>query len=250
VGSAISFIVGLGMFGAVAYLPVYFQVVRGTSATMSGLRLFPLMAGFMITSIATGRTISQIGRYRIFPIVGTAIMVAGMYLLSRLGDQTSPWEAAGYMIVLGIGLGMVLQVPVLAVQNAVMHKDLGASTAGINLARSLGSAFGVAIFGSILNNRLTSELQRAIPREALTQFSRRTLTASPARLKELPPDIHAGVVHAFSLSLHTVFLWAVPLIVVGFLVSWLLHEIPLRAHAHVGSEVEGLPAVAGEAAGE
>ena len=163
VGSAISFIVGLGMFGAVAYLPVYFQVVRGTSATVSGLRLFPLMAGFMITSIATGRTISQIGRYRIFPIVGTAIMVAGMYLLSRLGDETSPWEAAGYMIVLGIGLGMVLQVPVLAVQNAVMHKDLGASTAGINLFRSLGSAFGVAIFGSILNNRLTSELQRSDP---------------------------------------------------------------------------------------
>ena len=250
VGSAISFVVGLGMFGAVAYLPVYFQVVRGTSATMSGLRLFPLMAGFMITSIATGRAISQMGRYRIFPIVGMAIIVAGMYLLSRLSEETSPWEAAGYMIVLGIGLGMVLQVPVLAVQNAVMHKDLGASTAGINLARSLGSAFGVAIFGSILNNRLTNELQRAIPSEALAQFSRRTLTASPARLKALPPDIHAGVVHAFSVSLHTVFLWAVPLIVVGFLVSWLLREIPLRVHAHVGGEVEGLPEMVGEAAGD
>jgi hypothetical protein len=131
-----------------------------------------------------------------------------------------------------------------------MHKDLGASTAGINLARSLGSAFGVAIFGSILNNRLTNELQRAIPSEALAQFSRRTLTASPARLKALPPDIHAGVVHAFSVSLHTVFLWAVPLVIVGFLVSWLLREIPLRAHAHVGGEVEGLPQMVGEAAGE
>jgi EmrB/QacA subfamily drug resistance transporter len=250
VGSAISFIVGLGMFGAVAYLPVYFQVVRGTSATMSGLRLFPLMAGFMIASIATGRTISRIGRYRMFPIVGTAIMVAGMYLLSRLSEETSPWEAAGYMIVLGIGLGMVLQVPVLAVQNAVMHKDLGASTAGINLARSLGSAFGVAIFGSILNNRLTYELRQTIPAEALTQFSRRMLTASPARLKALPPDIHAGVVHAFSLSLHTVFLWAVPLIIVGFLVSWLLREVPLRVHAHVRGEAEGLPEMVGEGAGE
>ena len=250
VGSAIAFIVGLGMFGAVAYLPVYFQVVRGTSATMSGLRLFPLMAGFMITSIATGRAISRMGRYRMFPIVGMAIIVAGMYLLSRLTDETPPWEAAAYMIVLGIGLGMVLQVPVLAVQNAVMHRDLGASTAGINLSRSLGSAFGVAIFGSILNNRLTYELQQTIPAEALAQFSRRALTASPARLKELPPDIHAGVVHAFSLSLHTVFLWAVPLIIIGFLVSWLLREMPLRAHAHVGAEVEGLPEMAGEAAGE
>ena len=250
VGSAISFIVGLGMFGAVAYLPVYFQVVRGTSATMSGLRLFPLMAGFMITSIVTGRTISRIGRYRRFPIAGTAIMVVGMYLLSRLSEETSPWEAAGYMVVLGIGLGMVLLVPVLAVQNAVLHRDLGASTAGINLSRSLGSAFGVAIFGSILNNRLTYELRRAIPSEALTQFSRRTLTASPAQLKALPPDIHAGVVHAFSLSLHTVFLWSVPLIIVGFLVSWLLREIPLRAHAYVGGEAAGLPEMVGEAAGE
>jgi hypothetical protein len=171
-------------------------------------------------------------------------------MLSRLSDETPAWEAAGYMIVLGVGLGMVMQVPVLAVQNAVMHKDLGASTAGINLSRSLGSAFGVAIFGSILNNRLTYELRQTIPAEALAQFSRRTLTASPAQLKALPPDIHAGVVHAFSLSLQTVFLWAVPLIVVGFLVSWLLREVPLRVHAHVGTEVEGLPEMVGEAAGE
>jgi hypothetical protein len=185
-----------------------------------------------------------------FPIVGTAIMVVGVYLLSRLGEQTSPWQAAGYMPVLGVGLGMVLQVPVLAVQNAVMHKDLGASTAGINLSRSLGSAFGVAIFGSILNNRLTYELQQTLPAGALSQFSRRTLTASPAQLKALPPDIHAGVVHAFAVSLQTVFLWAVPLIFVGFLVSWLLREIPLRSHAHVGREAEGPLEMVGEAAGE
>jgi len=227
------------MFGAVAYLPVYFQVVEGTSATISGLRLFPLMAGFMAASIMTGRAITHLGRYRIFPIIGMAIMVVGIYLLSRLDEYTSPWEGAGYMLFLGIGLGMVLQVPVLAVQNAVMHKDLGASTAGINLWRSLGSAFGVAIFGSILNNRLTYELERALPAGTLGQFSRRTLTASPAQLKALPADIHAGVVHAFAASLHTVFLWAVPLIFVGFMVSWLLREMPLRARAYVGWRAEG-----------
>ncbi len=111
VGSSISFIVGMAMFGAVAYLPIYFQVVRGTSATVSGLRLFPLMIGVVLMSIASGQIISKIGRYRMFPIIGTAIMVVGTYLLSRLGVGTSPWEAAAYMLLLGVGLGMVMQVP-------------------------------------------------------------------------------------------------------------------------------------------
>ncbi|MCJ7831700.1 MAG: MFS transporter [Dehalococcoidia bacterium] len=250
VGSSISFIVGMAMFGAVAYLPIYFQVVRGTSATMSGLRLFPLMMGVVLMSIASGQIISKIGRYRMFPIVGTGIMIVGTYLLSRLGVGTSPWVAAGYMLLLGVGLGMVMQVPVLAVQNAVQHRDLGAGTAGVNLFRSLGSAFGVAIFGSILNNRLSYELTRTIPAEALGQFSRRTLTASPEQLKALPPAIHADVVQSFANSLHMVFLWAVPLIIVAFLVSWLLRDIPLRDYAHVGGEAESSPQLAGEAAGD
>jgi len=139
---------------------------------------------------------------------------------------------------------------VLAVQNAVQHRDLGAGTAGVNLFRSLGSAFGVAIFGSILNNRLSYELTRTIPAEALGQFSRRTLTASPEQLKALPPAIHADVVQSFANSLHMVFLWAVPLIIVAFLVSWLLRDIPLRDYAHVGGEAEDVPSLAGEAAGE
>jgi hypothetical protein len=114
----------------------------------------------------------------------------------------------------------------------------------------LGSAFGVAIFGSILNNRLTSELQQSIPASALGQLSRSTLTASPAQLRALPPDIHAGVVHAFSLSLDSVFLWAVPLIMVAFVVSWFLQEMPLREYAHVGAD-EAMPSsLEGGAAGE
>jgi EmrB/QacA subfamily drug resistance transporter len=250
VGSSIQFVVGLAMFGAVAYLPIYFQVVRGTSATMSGLRLFPLMGGFVVTSIMAGRTISKIGRYRLFPIIGTAVMIVGTYLLSRLNIETTAWVAAAYMLPLGIGLGMVMQVIVLAVQNSAQRRDLGAATAGVNLFRSLGSAFGIAIFGSILNNRLTYELTQTIPASALGQFSRRTLTASPGQLKALPPDIHAGVVHAFSNSLHTVFISAVPVIVVAFLVSWLLREIPLREYAHVGGEEDGIPKPLVEVAGE
>jgi EmrB/QacA subfamily drug resistance transporter len=250
VGSVIMFIVGMAMFGAVAYLPVYFQVVRGTSATVSGLQLFPLMIGVVSMSIASGQIISKIGRYRMFPIIGTAIMVVGIYLLSRLGVGTSAWVAAGYMLLLGIGLGMVMQVPVLAVQNAVAHRDLGAATAGVNLFRSLGSAFGIAIFGSILNNRLNYELTQNISASALGQFSRRTLTASPEQLKALPPAVHEGVVQSFASSLETVFLWAVPMIIVAFLVSWLLREMPLRDYAHVGGEAESVPSPTGGAAGE
>jgi len=250
VATALSFVVGLGLLGAVSYLPIYFQVVRGTSATMSGLQLAPLMGAVVITVAGTGWLITRLGRYRMFPICGSAIMVVGMYLLSHLNENTSFWEAAGYMFLLGIGLGMLMQVPVLAVQNAVMHRDLGAATAGVNVFRMLGSAFGVAVFGSILNNRLTYELQQSIPASALGQLSRSTLTASPAQLRALPPDIHAGVVHAFSLSLDSVFLWAVPLIMVAFVVSWFLQEMPLREYAHVGAE-EAMPSsLEGEAAGE
>ena len=250
VANAIGFILGMAMFGAIAYLPLYFQVVRGTSATMSGLRLLPLMAGMMVTSVASGQIISRVGRYRVFPIVGTAVMAVGAYLLSRLSPTTSPWEAAVYMTVLGIGLGLVLQVIVLAVQNAAPHEDLGAATAGVNLFRSLGSAFGVSIFGSILNNRLSYHLAQSIPADVVAQIGKRTLTASPEQLKALPPAIHDAVVHSFSLSLQTVFLSAVPLMVVAFLVSWLLREIPLREYAHVGRGEGSPPELVGEAAEE
>jgi len=250
VAAALSFIVGLGLLGALSYLPVYFQVVRGSSATMSGLQLLPLMGAVVIAAIGTGRIITAIGRYRVFPIGGTAMMVVSMYLLARLNENTSSAEAAIYMALLGVGFGMMMQVPVLAVQNAVMHRDMGAATAGVNLFRMLGSAFGVAIFGAILNNRLTHELQRAVPPEALGQISRRTLTASPEQLKALPADIHAGVVHAFSMSLDSVFLWAVPLSIVAFAVSWFLKEMPLREYAHVGAEEAVPPSLEGEAAGE
>jgi MFS family permease len=211
----------------------------------SGLRLLPLMAAVVFSVAATGRIITTIGRYRMFPIAGSAVMALGMLLLAQLGETTSSWEAASYMFVLGIGLGMLMQVPVLAVQNAVMHRDMGAATAGVNLFRMLGSAFGVAIFGSILNNRLTYELQQSVPSQALGQVSRSTLTASPEQLRALPADIYAGVVHAFSLSLDSVFLWSVPLMIVAFVVSWFLQERPLREYAHVGlADIE--PALDGE----
>ena len=186
VGAVIMFVLGLAMFGAVAFLPLYFQVVDGVSATMSGLRLAPLMLGVVATSVLAGQVISRTGKYRFFPIVGTAITTLGLFLLSRLSTGSGFLEESVYMGVLGVGLGMIMQVIVLAVQNAVPYRDLGAATAGAKLFRSLGAAFGVAICGSILNNRLDYNLPRLVPNAALNGISRAALTASPAQLRTCP----------------------------------------------------------------
>jgi EmrB/QacA subfamily drug resistance transporter len=238
VGAVIMFVLGLAMFGTVSFLPLYLQVVDGVSATMSGLRLGPLMLGVVVTSVLSGQMISKTGKYRFYPITGTAITSLGLFLLSRLDAGTGFLEASAYMVVLGVGLGMIMQVIVLAVQNAVPYRDLGVATAGANLFRSLGAAFGVAIFGSILNNRLDYYLPRLVPTSSLNGISRGALTASPAQLRTLPAPVLHGVIEAFSRSLSTVFLWAVPIILIAFLASWLLREIPLREHAHVGAETK------------
>ena len=245
VSSSIGFIVGFALFGALAFMPVYFQVVNGSSATVSGLKLAPMMLGIVVTSIVSGRLISKTGRYRVFPIVGTAVMALGLLLLTRLDVNTGTAEAFAYLLALGAGVGMVMQVIVLATQNAVPQRDLGVATAGVNLFRSLGSAFGVAIFGSILSNRLATELPRRVPADALQSISAGELTASPERLKALPQVVHAGVVEAFAASLHTVFLWAAPLAIAAFALTWLLRETPLRETAHVGG-VDAMAEVVGE----
>jgi EmrB/QacA subfamily drug resistance transporter len=242
VATGLSLVIGLGLFGSISYIPVYFQVVRGTSATISGLQMAPMALVVVATVALTGQLITRTGRYRMFPIMGTAAMGIGMFLLSGLDENTGLPEAAGYMMILGLGLGMLMQVPILAVQNSVEHRDMGSATAGVNVFRMLGSAFGVAIFGAILNNRLASELQKFLPASVLGSIDRAQLTASPAQLRALPPDIHQGVIHAFSLSLDSVFLWAIPIIVVAFAVSWLLRDIPLREYAHLdGGEIASMP---------
>jgi EmrB/QacA subfamily drug resistance transporter len=236
--SGIGFIVGLSMFGAVAFLPVYLQVVRGASATGSGLHMIPMMAGIVVASIGSGRFISNTGRYRAFPIVGTACMAAALFLLSTLSTTTSMVLVSIYMALLGAGLGFVMQVIILATQNSVEHKDLGTATAGVNFFRSMGGAFGVAVFGSILNNRLNYHLPRLVPTGSLQGLDVKSLTASPAVIHALPPAVHHGVTEAFSLSLHSVFLWAMPAALIGFALTWLLRELPLREGAHIGVESE------------
>jgi len=235
VSSAIGLIVGATMFGAIAFIPIYLQIVKGVSATSSGLRLIPLMLGVVGTSVTSGRMISNSGKYRKWPIAGMVIVVLGLYLMSRLTATTNMLEVSAYMFILGVGVGMVMQVIVLAAQNAADYRDLGTATAGVNFFRSMGSAFGVAIFGSILTNRLDYNLPRHIPPGSHISAGQ-LLGSTPAQLHLLPAAVREGAVQAFAMSLHTMFLWVVPLAVVGFLLTFLLQEIPLRSYAHVGTE--------------
>src|SRR5204862_400773 len=159
--SAIGFVVGFALFGTIAYLPQYMQIVKGVSPTVSGLRLLPLMVGLLTTSIVSGRLVSRWGRYRIFPIVGTATMTVGLYLLSHLGVATSDWLSSLYMLVLGAGIGLSLQVLIVAVQNAVSYTDLGAATGGATFFRSIGGSFGTATFRPVFPKVLAGALVSA-----------------------------------------------------------------------------------------
>jgi EmrB/QacA subfamily drug resistance transporter len=223
VAGAIGFIVGLSLFGAVTYLPLYLQIVKGHSPTASGLLLTPMMAGLLVTSIGSGQLISRFGRYKPFPIVGTALMTLAIYLLSGLAVDTPTWESAIYMVILGLGLGMTMQVLVLATQNAVPYELLGVATSGSTLARQVGGSIGVSVFGAIFANQLASHLASDLPAGAQVPS-----TVSPEQVANLPPGVHSAYVQAFVDSLQPVFLAAAAVSFVGFLLTWLLREIPLR----------------------
>jgi DNA-binding MarR family transcriptional regulator len=230
--SAISFVVGFALLGTTTFLPLFLQVVQGVLPTESGLRMVPLMAGMLITSIGSGQLISRWGRYKVFPLVGTATMAVGLYLLSRLDAQTSLVAMAAYMLVLGLGLGLVMQVLVIAVQNAVDYQNLGAATAGATFFRSIGSVFGVAVFGAIFANALRANLQQTLPAGSLPPgLDLAAVQSNLAALQRLPPAVHDALVQGYALSLQTVFLAAVPFAVLAFGLTWLLKEVPLRQTA-------------------
>jgi len=229
--SAVGFVVGFAMFGAIAYLPQYMQIVKGVSPNLSGLRLLPLMAGLLTTSIISGRLVSRWGRYRIFPIIGTAVMTVGLYLLSHLGVDTSVWLSSLYMLVLGAGIGMSLQVLVVAVQNSVSYADLGSATGGATFFRSIGGSFGTATFGAVFSNVLAGNLVASLKGLSLPHGVTAASGASPAVLAHLPPAIHLGYITGYAESLQTVFLFATPFGVLAFLLSWTIKDIPLRTTA-------------------
>jgi EmrB/QacA subfamily drug resistance transporter len=239
VSAATGFIIGLALFGSITYLPVFLQIVKEMSPTRSGLQLTPMMGGLLVTSIAAGRSISRWGRWRPFPIAGTAIAVLGMALLSRLSVSSATTSAALYMLVLGLGLGMVMQVLVLAVQNAVDPRYMGTATSGTILFRQVGGSVGIAIFGAIFANRLHGEL---VSRGIHTASK----TASPAAIRRLPPAARHAYADAIASALHPVFLVAAGVSVVAFLLTWLFRETPLRATVRPLDGEEFTPAAAAE----
>jgi EmrB/QacA subfamily drug resistance transporter len=227
--SVVGLVVGFALFGALTYLPLFLQIVNGASPTGSGLELLPVMAGLLITSVGSGQVISRTGRYKPFPIVGTAVMVLGLYLLSLINAGTSTITASLYMFVLGLGLGLVMQVLVLAVQNAVDYRELGVATSGATLFRSIGGAVGTAALGSVFSNRLRVNLARDLPAGSgsSSQLSGARQIA-PAALKRLPPPIHDAFVHAFTQSLNTIFLVTAAVTVIAFVLTFLIKQLPLR----------------------
>jgi EmrB/QacA subfamily drug resistance transporter len=230
VTSVVGFIVGFGMFGAITYLPAFFQVVRGISPTISGVYLLPLMAGLLITSISSGQIIARTGRYRVFPIAGTALVTIGLFLLSRMSPSSSTLFDSLGMLVLGMGLGGVMQVLVIIVQNGVSHSELGVATSGATFFRSVGGSFGTAIFGAIFANVLVGNLASHLHGLGLpTGFSASDVT--PAALSHLPAAVHAGFVSGYAESIQTVFLIAVPIAVLAFLATWLIPQVELRRWA-------------------
>ena len=209
VANAMGFTIGMAMFGAIIFIPLFLQIVYGVSAQSSGLRTIPLMAGLLVTAVLSGRAISRIGRYRPFPIAGTAVLVVGMFLLSLLGVDTPPWVASAYMVVVGVGLGLVMQVLVLAVQNDARPQEIGVATASATFFRSMGGAFGVALFGTIFATRLSDQLA-GLPRRVTARLGS-GVQLDPTQIDQLPPRIHDEVLHAFAHSLSGVFLFGMVL---------------------------------------
>jgi EmrB/QacA subfamily drug resistance transporter len=233
VTSAVGFIVGFALFGAVTYLPLYLQIVKGHSPSSSGLLLTPMMAGLLVTSVGSGQLITRFGRYRPFPIAGTALMTLAMFLLSGIGVSMPVWLTALYMLVLGFGLGMTMQVLVLAAQNAVPYELLGVATSGSTLSRQVGGSIGVSIFGAIFANRLATNLHELLPRGV-----RPPAAAAPSLVNALPPAVHAAYVEAFAASLRPVFTAAAGVSLFAFALTWLLREIPLRQSARAEGVAE------------
>ncbi|MEU3885758.1 MFS transporter [Streptomyces sp. NPDC029041] len=227
--AVISFVVGFAMFGAMTYLPTFLQVVQGISPTMSGVHMLPMVLGLLLASTASGQIVSRTGRWKVFPIAGTGITTLGLLLLHQLDEHSSTAELSGYFFVFGLGLGLVMQVLVLIVQNAVPYADLGVATSGATFFRSIGASFGVAVFGTVFAGRLGEQLTDAFRGARLPPgTSVDTLEADPRGIAALPSGLRPPALHAYAVSITDVFLYAAPVALLGFVLAWFLKEDRLR----------------------
>ena len=236
VASMASAMVGFSMFGAITFLPLFLQTSQLASPTVSGLQLLPIMALMLTMSIWCGRRISATGRYRRFPIAGTIILAIGLFLLSTIHVSTPYWHIAFFMAAVGAGLGLTMQVMILAVQNSVDYKDLGTATSAATFFRSIGGSLGIAVFGAIFTNRLTASLPAQLKAAGAS-----VMHTTPAQLKALrgasPTEFHAFV-NAVAHAIHVVFLAALPFAALGVVLALLLREVPLRRVAPRNAGVE------------
>jgi MFS family permease len=224
----LAFIVGFAMLGSMTFLPTYLQYVKGSSATESGLQTLPMVAGLLVMSLVSGTIVGRTGRYKIFPVVGSAVMAVGLYLLSRLDAHTPYWQLAVAMLVLGLGIGSSMQVLTIVVQSTVKYDDLGVATSGVTFFRTLGSSFGAAIFGTVYANVLGNRLPAAV---AASPGVNPAAVATPAALHAYPAAQIAPIVDAYAQAVHVVFLAAVPVPVLACVLALFLKEVPLRGTA-------------------
>jgi EmrB/QacA subfamily drug resistance transporter len=236
VSTSVSFIIGLAMFGTVGFLPLYLQAVTGSSATRSGLALFPMMGGVLVSSILAGRIITKTGRYKAFPVAGTAIGGVGLLLLSTIDAGTEPNVVSAFMFVLGVGIGMTMQIMVLATQNAVPMSQLGAATGAVSFSREIGGAIGIALFGALF----TSGLHDRLGGTELPGGEGLSIDA----IRSLPAAAQGRVVAAIADSVADLFIYAAPLFIAAFAATLLMREVALRrgtAPVEHGATVEVVP---------
>ncbi|MFZ1249809.1 MAG: MDR family MFS transporter [Candidatus Saccharimonadales bacterium] len=226
VSSMLSFVFGMSMFGALIFLPQYQQLVRGDSATKSGLMMLPFVAGMMVGSIGTGRMVSKIGKYRRFPIIGALVVALSFFLFSHIGIDTNRAVIGVWMLLLGFGLGLTMPVTTLAVQNAVDRSEMGTATSAVTFFRSIGSSLGAALFGAILTNRLAHHLAETMPANQHFAGGMKELNT----LGHLPPAIYHKVIDAFAFSFADVFLYAIPFTLLAFVIALFLKDIPLKTN--------------------
>jgi EmrB/QacA subfamily drug resistance transporter len=238
ISSVVLFIGFLSFFSVLVYLPMFMQVVQGADATDSGLLLVPMMLGVLLSTFVSGRLITKTGRYKIYPVLGLAIVPVAMFLFSTMHQGTSMVATSLYMVVFGLGFGVVSPVLMIAVQNAVERRDLGTASAAAQFFQALGSSIGVAVFGALLNHQLDSNLARELPADAQANVGNaKDLLSSPEQIRALPPAVHTAVVRSVEQGLHVVFLVSVFVAIVGFLVMLTLKELPLKTgHGHGGQQ--------------
>lgn len=225
----VSFVAGAAMFGAIVYLPLWFQGVQGHQATNAGLLLLPLMLALMVASFVVGRLTTRTGRYKRYPIVGTAVAAAGLWLLSTMQPDSPRLVSSLWMLVLGLGIGTALPVLTIAVQNTVDMRDLGAGTASVNFFRTLGSTVGVAVFGVILTSRLTNSISQGLTGVDLPDgVDVATLTENPRVLTLLDEPLRTITVNGLADAITTVFLVAAAVMATGIAAALALRELPLR----------------------